>query len=95
MIDKIIFATGNEGKMKEVRMILKDLGLPVLSMKEAGVQADIVEDGTTFEENAKIKAVEIAHAADIDVVLMNGKNPHKLYDLFEDQPVGTLFAKKK
>ena len=38
----------------------------------------------------KIKAVEIAHAADIDVVLMNGKNPHKLYDLFEDKPVGTL-----
>ena len=59
MIDKIIFATGNEGKMKEIRMILKDLGLPVLSMKEAGVQADIVEDGTTFEENAKIKAVAV------------------------------------
>ena len=59
MIDKIIFATGNEGKMKEVRMILKDLGLPVLSMKEADVQADIVEDGTTFEENAKIKAVAV------------------------------------
>ena len=59
MIDKIIFATGNEGKMKEVRMILKDLGLPVLSMKEAGVQADIVEDGTTIEENAKIKAVAV------------------------------------
>ena len=59
MIDKIIFATGNEGKMKEVRMILKDLGLPVLSMKEAGVQADIVEDGTTFEENAKSKAVAV------------------------------------
>ena len=59
MIDKIIFATGNEGKLQEVRMILKDLGLPVLSMKEAGVQADIVEDGTTFEENAKIKAVAV------------------------------------
>ena len=43
----------------------------------------------------KIKAVEIAHAAYIDVVLMIGKNPHKFYDLFEDQPVGTLFAKKK
>ena len=41
----------------------------------------------------KIKAVEIAHAADIDVVLMHGKNPHKLYDLFVDKPVGTLFAK--
>ncbi len=42
----------------------------------------------------KIKAVEIAHAADIDVVLMNGKNPRKLYDLFEDKPVGTVFAKQ-
>ena len=42
----------------------------------------------------KIKAVEIAHAADIDVVLMNGKNPRKLYDLFEDKPVGTIFAKQ-
>lgn len=42
----------------------------------------------------KINAVEIAHAADIDVVLMNGKNPRKLYALFEDQPVGTLFIKK-
>ena len=42
----------------------------------------------------KIKAVEIAHAADIDVVLMNGKNPRKLYDLFEDKPVGTILAKQ-
>lgn len=42
----------------------------------------------------KIKAVEIAHAADVDVVLMNGKNPRKLYDLFEDKPVGTIFAKQ-
>lgn len=42
----------------------------------------------------KIKAVEIAHAADIDVVLMNGKNPRKLYDLFEDKPVGTIFSKQ-
>ena len=56
---KIIFATSNEGKMKEVRSILEDLGMEVLSMKEAGIQADVVEDGTTFEENAVIKAVEI------------------------------------
>ena len=62
-IDKIIFATGNEGKMKEVRMILADLQIPVLSMKEAGITADIVEDGTTFEENAVIKAQEIAKYA--------------------------------
>ena len=56
---KIIFATSNEGKMKEVRSILEDLGMEVLSMKEAGIQADVVEDGTTFEENAVVKAVEI------------------------------------
>ena len=56
MIDKIIFATGNEGKMREVRLILQDLGFPVLSMKEAGVSLDIEENGTTFAENAMIKA---------------------------------------
>ena len=60
MEEKIIFATGNENKMKEIRMILSDLGMPILSMKEAGVYADVVEDGTTFEENALIKAREIA-----------------------------------
>ena len=53
---KIIFATGNAGKMKEIREILKDLDAEELSMKEAGVEADIVEDGKTFEENAVIKA---------------------------------------
>ena len=42
----------------------------------------------------KIRAVEIAFEAGIDVVLMNGKTPKKLYDLFEDKPVGTLFTKK-
>lgn len=56
MKERIIFATGNEGKMKEIRMILADMGVPILSMKEAGLQVDIVEDGATFEENAIIKA---------------------------------------
>lgn len=60
MEKKIIFATSNEGKMKEVRSILEDLGMEVLSMKEAGIQVDVVEDGTTFEENAIIKVAEIA-----------------------------------
>ena len=58
-MDKIIFATGNEGKMKEVRMILENLGLPVLSLKDAGITADVEENGTTFEENAQIKAKSI------------------------------------
>ncbi len=60
---KIIFATGNAGKMKEIRMILADLGMEILSMKEAGIDIDIEENGTTFEENAKIKASEIAKVA--------------------------------
>ena len=59
MEQKIVFATGNEGKMREVRLILQDLGFPVLSMKEAGVSLDIEENGTTFAENAMIKAREV------------------------------------
>lgn len=58
-MDRIIFATGNAGKMKEVREILKDLNVEVLSMKEAGIQADVEENGKTFQENAVIKAREI------------------------------------
>lgn len=53
---KIIFATGNEGKMREVRLILADLGLEILSMKEAGVSCEPEENGQTFGENARIKA---------------------------------------
>lgn len=56
---RIIFATGNEGKMREIRMILADLGLPILSMKEAGAYQEIVEDGATFGENAEIKAMAV------------------------------------
>lgn len=56
MKHRIIFATGNAGKMREVRMILGDLGCEVISMKEAGADPEIIEDGTTFAENAEIKA---------------------------------------
>lgn len=59
----MIFATGNENKMKEIREILGALPLEILSMKEAGVSADIVEDGKTFEENALIKARAICKLA--------------------------------
>lgn len=55
----IIFATSNENKMREVRMIMQDLGEEIISMKEAGISADIIEDGSTFEENAIIKAKTI------------------------------------
>lgn len=62
-MDAIIFATGNKNKMIEIRMILADLGCKILSQKEAGIQADVVEDGQTFEENALIKATTIADIA--------------------------------
>ena len=53
---KIIFATSNQGKLKEIREILSDLDCEIISMKEAGVDINIVEDGDTFEANALIKA---------------------------------------
>lgn len=62
-MEKLVFATGNEGKMKEVRMILADLGYEILSMKEAGIDIDIDENGETFEENALIKARAVSEAA--------------------------------
>mgnify|MGYP000824074069 CR=1 FL=1 len=62
---KIIFATGNKNKMTEIRQILRDLGMEILSMKEAGVDIDIVEDGKSFEENAMIKASAIAELPEV------------------------------
>ncbi len=62
-MERLIFATGNKDKMKEIRMILADSGYEILSMKEAGIEADIVEDGKTFEENAIIKAKAISKLA--------------------------------
>ena len=69
MNSRIIFATGNENKMKEIRMILQHLNMPILSMKEAGIELDIEEDGSTFEENALIKARAIAKLLPNDIVL--------------------------
>ena len=51
--------------MKEIRMILQDLGMEILSMKEAGVFLDVEENGTTFEENALIKATAIAELPEV------------------------------
>ena len=59
MKERLIFATGNEGKMREIRKIMDGLGMEILSMKEAGVSLDILEDGETFRENAQIKAYAV------------------------------------
>ena len=68
MADKIIFATGNKNKMREIRDILSDLGMEILSMKEAGIDKEINENGKTFEENALIKARAVAE--DTDAVVL-------------------------
>ena len=65
---RIIFATSNESKMKEIRMILADIDLEVVSLKEAGIHVEIDENGTTFEENAIIKAKAIMEMTG-DIVL--------------------------
>ena len=59
-LKKIVFATGNKGKVKEIQMILADLGVEVTTMKEEGIFVDVEENGTTYEENAMIKAREVA-----------------------------------
>ncbi|MCR5754139.1 MAG: non-canonical purine NTP pyrophosphatase, partial [Acetatifactor sp.] len=68
MSNRIVFATGNAGKIKEIQMIMADLDVEVVSMKDAGIQIDIEENGTTYEENALIKARAVAAYTD-DVVL--------------------------
>ena len=56
---KIVFATGNAGKMREIREILADMDLEAVSMAEIGADIEIEENGATFEENAVIKAIAI------------------------------------
>ena len=65
---RIVFATGNQNKMREIHEIMDDLGMEIVSIKEAGIAVDIVEDGQSFEENAVIKASAIAARCQ-DIVL--------------------------
>ena len=62
-MERLIFATGNEGKMREIRDILADTYPEILSMKEAGIRTEVAEDGKTYEENALIKARAVAAQA--------------------------------
>ncbi|MCM1107391.1 MAG: XTP/dITP diphosphatase [Blautia sp.] len=65
---QIIFATGNQDKLREIREIMEGMDVEILSMKEADIFVDIVEDGATFEENALIKARAIAAHTDAIVL---------------------------
>ncbi len=66
---RLVFATGNQGKMREIRDIMSDSGYEIVSMKEAGVNPEIEEDGKTFEENAMIKARAVSKLLPDDLVL--------------------------
>lgn len=55
MKEKLIFASNNAGKIREVKEIMQDYGKEILSLEEAGIHIDVEENGTTFEENALIK----------------------------------------
>lgn len=66
---RIVFATGNAGKVREAKAVLADLGMEVFSLKETGICAEAEENGTTFEENAIIKAKDIAAKVQDAIVL--------------------------
>ncbi len=65
---KVIIATKNEGKAKEFRQLLASFGYETVSLTEAGINAEIVEDGETFEENAHIKAKAVHNLTGLPVI---------------------------
>lgn len=102
MRKKIIFATGNEGKMREIKMIMADMDIEILSMKEAGISISVEENGGTFEENALIKARAVAACTDeivmaddsgLEVDYLNGEpGVFSARYLGEDTPYSTKNA---
>lgn len=69
-MNRIMFATGNAGKIREIREILQDIPLPVVSMREAGIDVDVEENGETYEQNALIKARAVAALASPEDIVM-------------------------
>ena len=89
-------ATGNANKVREIRQMLEGTEIEVLSLKEAGIEAEIEENGTTFEENAVIKAeavcalsqtIVIADDSGLEIDAL-GKEPgvHSARFMGEDTP---------
>ncbi|MEG1483394.1 XTP/dITP diphosphatase [Clostridium sp.] len=66
---KLVIASNNKGKIKEIKDILSGVNLNVVSLSDENINIDVVEDGTTFEENAKKKADEIC-----EYLLNRGEN---------------------
>ena len=84
--DKIIFATSNEGKLREVRQILSDLGLPVYSLKDCNIVSDPEENGETFEENARIKVLDILNREEAKGAIVMADDSGLVIDAFGGEP---------
>lgn len=67
---RIVFATGNAGKIREIREILKELPREIVSMREAGLETNVEENGETYEQNALIKARAVAALASSEDIVM-------------------------
>jgi XTP/dITP diphosphohydrolase len=67
-MDRLLIATNNQGKVREIKKILNGVYCEILSLKDAGIDVEVVEDGNSFYENARKKAVEISAMADCDVL---------------------------
>lgn len=65
---KLLVATNNPGKLKEFQQILREIGVECVSMRELGITADVAETGTTFLENARLKATELYQIAKIPTI---------------------------
>jgi len=83
---KIIFATGNEGKMREIREIMEDAQAEIISMKQAGIQLDIDENGATFEENALIKARAVAACGEARGAVVMADDSGLVIDALNGEP---------
>ena len=93
---RIIFATKNKGKIVEINEIMKELNLQILSLEEAAIDIEIIENGSTFEENAIIKVKEImkitndivmADDSGLEIDYLNGAPVYILLDLRENTPM--------
>lgn len=65
---KVLAATNNKGKLSEMKAIFADLGIEIISMHEAGIDVEVEETGSTFEENSLIKAKSVSLLCDYPII---------------------------
>ncbi len=65
---RFVLATHNPGKLREMGEILKDFGIEVVSPRDLGITVDVEETGTTFAENAMLKAKAICKEANLPAI---------------------------